>query len=190
MITFGSKFNRRYSIYFPLFDDNIVLEIFFNRNNPNVAFSLDKNTYNQIKDDDNICYNLYGDITNSSFSNFLVIENIKTTYLDIVNQFSDVKNEYKDRIQYLTNESIKVCRVNTKNGEFDSMLYMYGFTCADFLNEYLFLIAERQHIDNKLNKKIVRSYGLQLCYRDRRDEIVELSKLQNQQESEKLDDVL
>ena len=41
-------------------------------------------------------------------------------------------------------------------------LTIYGFTLNSFMSEFVFILAERQNIDNKLNKKMVRTSGIQI----------------------------
>jgi hypothetical protein len=103
---------------------------------------------------------------------FLDLRNYKSGNLDIYQQFNNIHNQFRDKIQYVTNETIKVSKVHTGNGDFKSSLYMYVFSFANYESEFLYFLAERQHIDTALNKKFVRTCALQLCSNDAYEDLL------------------
>jgi len=163
MITFGTRANRRYSSYIPFMNKHGIVDIFFDKNSPFIGINLEHEFYNRIKNNSNIKYTIYKDIKQSPFSKFLNIKSFSAKHLDVVNQFDNINEEYKNRVHYLSNESIKICKIKTRDGKYlDSMLHIYSFGMMSHENDYIYIIIERQHIDHILSKKIVRTYGIQI----------------------------
>ena len=42
-------------------------------------------------------------------------------------------------------------------------LNIYGFTLSSYINEFIFILTERQNIAKRFGKKIVRTSGLQIA---------------------------
>lgn len=174
MLTFGSKFNRSYGIYLPFRGQYTTTTVFFNKTNPLIGFVTDR-TVNQMCRNQEVKTQIYKDLKQSSFaSTFLDIKNMKTPNLDIRNQFCNVLPKHRQKIQYLGNETIKLAKVEAPNGKtFESCLYVYILGFSDYEGDFLYFLAERQHIDVSINKKLVRTSALQVstvdCLEDMRN---------------------
>jgi hypothetical protein len=61
------------------------------------------------------------------------------------------------------NETLNLSKIEIEDDKtlFDC-LNIYGFTLNSYQNEFIFLITERQNIVKKLNRKIVRTSGIQI----------------------------
>ncbi len=175
MITFGPKTNRRYSTYFNFLSKRYIVDIYFHKNSTYLGINIDHDCISQLRHQ-NALYNMYRDVNESSFSTFLSIKNLSTKNLSIINQFDDIKNEHKDKVQYLNNECVKVAQVVTHSGKkYDSLLYIYMLGMCDY-KDIIYIIYERQHIDQILNKKVVRSCAIQIATKERISEMVKTTK--------------
>ena len=83
--------------------------------------------------------------------------------MDISNQFDRIKDDYYSEVVFVLNESITVSKYVVEDKEYFSQVMFYGLTLSAYETEYLFLIAERQHILSKLKKKVVRTTAIQLA---------------------------
>ena len=170
MLTFGNKLNRQYSLYLPFMNDSCEISILFNKLTSFIGFNLDQKNYLDSRNG-LIKSTIFTDLSASAFAtSFLDIRNFHSKNLDIKNQFNNVLPEYKERIHYETNETCKLAKVQTPKGQLESCLYIYIFRLTDFGNDFLYCLAERQHIDVALDRKVVRTAALQLssneCYED------------------------
>lgn len=192
MLTLGNKLNRSYSIYLPFMEDHCEISILFNKTNSFIGFNLDQTHYVQSRNGDIKSF-LFPELTRSAFATtFLDLKDLRTKNLDIKQQFYNIKSEFKNRIHYETNETIKLTKVVTPKGDFDSTLYIYVFRFTDFGNNFLYTLVERQHIDIVLDKKIVRSAGIQLSSNEANEDLVTMVQSYNQQyiATESIDNVL
>ena len=181
MITFGNKLNRRYSLFFPFMDTHGILDVYFHKNSSFLGINLENRFFQYIKEHKS-WYHIYRDISKSQFcQTFLDIQNKTTEHLDIKNQFYDIQEHHKGKIQYLANETIKVSKVDIGGKSFTSFLYLYLFTIDSYEEEFVYLIAERQHIDIPLEKKIVRTCGVQVCTDQRLQELIKTYNFDNEQ---------
>ena len=147
-------------------DSYCEISLVFNKSNSFIGFNLDQCNYIKSRKNE-IRSSIYQDLSKSEFAtSFLDIRNFKSRNLDIRHQFHNILEEYHDQIHYETNETIKLSKVQTKKGKFESCLYIYVFRYTDFDNNFVYCLAERQHIDVILDKKIVRTSALQLCSND------------------------
>ncbi len=163
MFTLGSKLNRMYSIQLPFMKSTCQIDVAFNKSNSFIGFNLDQDHYIKSRRGE-LRSAIYQDLNKSEFAtSFLDIRNFKSKNLDIQQQFNNILPDYKDSIQYETNETIKLTKVQTKKGSFDGCLYIYIFRYIDFGDEFIYCLAERQHIDVVLDKKIVRTSAIQIC---------------------------
>ena len=179
MLTFGSKLNRSYTMYIPFMNDHIEVSILFNKSNTFIGFNTDQRIY-QMHRNNEVHSQIYKDLKESVFAaTFLDLRNFKSRNLDIRQQFNNVLPPFQDKIQYEANETIKVSKVKTNNGEFESILYIYVFSFLDYEKEFLFFLAERQHIDVSLDKKLVRTCGLQLCSNDAYEDLLQSVEYHN-----------
>jgi len=163
MLTFGTKLNRSYSLYLPFTGKYETVTVYFHKGNASLGFKPGHNLQEASKNN-LISINTYKDLKKSTFaSTFLDIKDFVSENLNIKNQFSNVLEPYKQKIQYLANESIKLSKFELEDGKvLENLLYIYSFTFTDYDNEFLFILAERQHIDTVLNKKFVRTSGIQI----------------------------
>lgn len=171
MFTLGNKLNRMYSIHIPFMNDHCEISLAFNKSNSFIGFNLDQTNYIKSRKNEIHC-KIYQDLSISAFAtSFLDIRNFKSRNLDIKQQFHNILPEYQNQIHYETNETIKLSKIRTKKGEFESCLYLYVFRYTDFDDQFIYCVAERQHIDVILDKKIVRTSALQLCSNDKYEDL-------------------
>lgn len=181
MLVLGSKLNRLYSLYLPFNGDFCEISIIFNKCNSFIGFNLDSKTYNMVRNDQ-IKSTIFQELGQSAFANtFLDLRDYRSKTLDIKQQFNNIQSQFKDKIHYETNETIKLSKVQIKEKTFESCLYIYVFKFIDFGNNFLFCLAERQHIDIAMNKKIVRTAGIQLCTNERFEELTEMVEVYNKE---------
>ncbi len=193
MLTLGNKLNRSYSLYLPFNGRSCEISILFNKNNSYLGFNIDHENHSAYKRGDITCY-LFPDITKSSIaSTFLDTRDMKNRTLDIKQQFHDIKREFKDRIQYECNETIKVSQVRINQNNLISGLYIYSFRFPDFGNDFVYVLAERQHIDVIMKKKIVRTAAVQLATNEVHEDLLDMIQQYNQQflnKEKSIDDVI
>lgn len=162
MLTLGSKLNRCYDIHLPFSGTYIDVGIFFNKTNTYIGFNTDRKIGNMIKEG-SVKTNIYKDLRQSSFaSNFLDIRDTRTPNLDVRCQFNNIQKPFKEKIHYVANETIKLAKIESANKKFESCLYVYVFGFSDYEGDFLYFLAERQHIDVPTNKKLVRTSALQI----------------------------
>jgi len=163
MLTFGPKLNRSYSLYLPFMKQEIEVSIMFHKSSTFVGFNTEQKIYNMVRENQVHSY-IYKELSESAFaSTFLELRDFRSNNLDIKLQFNNIQERFRGEIQYISNETVKVSKVKTKSGEFESSLYVYVFGFHDYGDNFLYFLAERQHIDCSLDRKVVRTYGLQLC---------------------------
>jgi hypothetical protein len=117
---------------------------------------------------------IYKNLEESVFATtFLELKSFTSKNLDIKYQFNDILPQFKNEVIYKSNETVKVSKVNTINGDFESNLYVYVFGFQSYGDDFLFFLAERQHIDVSLSKKISRGVGLMLSSKNRMDDFLQ-----------------
>jgi hypothetical protein len=160
----GKIFDRNFNIRFPFLDGNYDVGIFFNKYSSFLLFSVDGDFSTISRDRQNIKINMYKSLVLSKFcESFLILHNYKNENLDIINQFESIKAEYFHDINLSINESISLSKYEVDNKVLYDTLNVYGFLLSSYINEFIFIIAERQFIDKKINRKIVRTCGLQIA---------------------------
>jgi hypothetical protein len=166
MLTLGSKLNRLYSLYFPFMTGFCEISILFNKSNSFIGFNVDQTNYIKSRNNELKCY-IFNDLSKSAFAtSFLDIRNFRSKNLDIQQQFNNILPEYKDKIHYETNETCKLSKITTSKGVLESCLYTYVFRLTDYGNDFIYVLAERQHIDVAMDRKIVRTAAIQLSSND------------------------
>lgn len=179
MFVLGTKLNRLYTLYLPFMDSFCEISVIFNKSNSFIGFNLDQKNYVRSRNNEFRSI-IYQDLDKSEFAtSFLDIRNFKTRNLDIKMQFHNILPIYRDRVQYETNETIKLSKVQTKRGVYESCLYIYVFRYVDFGNNFLYCLAERQHIDIVLDKKIVRTGAIQLCSNEAFEDMAKIVETSN-----------
>ena len=159
----GKSFDRNYNLRLPFLSGFCDIGIFFNKRSTFLLFSLDQS----IKDVDigGVKVNMFKNIEASKFcETFLELHNFRKNTLDIVNQFKNIRPEYQHEISFILNETINLAKIeiDDERSVFDC-LNLYGFTITTFSTEFIFLLTERQNIVRNLNRKVVRSSGIQIA---------------------------
>jgi hypothetical protein len=164
MLSLGKSFNRNYNLRIPFFGGFYNIGIFFNDNSTFLLFSVNSD-FSESKHNlaDNIKVNMFKNIESSKFcETFLNLHNYQGVNLDIINQFKEIKPDFTTDISFLLNETIIVKKINVEDKVFYDQIYLYGFTLPSYSNEFIYLLAERHSISQKINKKIVRTSSLQI----------------------------
>ena len=163
----GRSFNRNYTIRLQFLDGFYNIGLFYNNKSSFLLFSVDPD-FTQSKSKDlkhGIKVNMFKNLESSKFcETFLNLHSYRSQSLDIINQFKEIKPDYTNDINYLFNESLILSKISTES---NSVLYdtlnLFCFTLTSYSNEFLFLVAERQNIISKLQKKVVRSSAIQIA---------------------------
>jgi len=164
-LTLGKSFNREYKIRLPLMDGFYDISLFYNNKSSFLLFGVDSDfSQSKSKELKSIKVNMFKNIESSKFcETFLNLHSYRSSSLDIVNQFKEIKPEYTLDINFLFNESLVMSKINIESSVFYDTLNLYCFTLSSNMNEFIFLIAERQNIITKLHKKVVRSSAIQIA---------------------------
>ena len=162
----GKSFNRQYTIRLPFLDGFYNIGLFYNNKSSFLLFSVDSDfslsKENELKHSTKI--SMFKNIESSKFcETFLNLHSYRSSSLDIINQFKEIKPEYTLDINFLFNETLTMSKIHFDNSIFYDNLNLYGFTLTAYMNEFIFLIAERQNIITKLKKKVVRSSAIQIA---------------------------
>ena len=159
----GKKFNRCYNIRLPFLDGYYDIGIYFDKRSSFLLFGVDK----EFSDSKNMVaakVSMFKNLESSKFcESFIKLHNFRKNTLDISNQFSGIKPEYTGEVSFILNESIRVSKIVDDQKTYYDQLSVYALTMNLHSNEFIFLIAERQHINQKLKKKIVRTTGVQIA---------------------------
>ena len=140
MFSFGPKLNRSYSMYIPFNEHYITVTIYFHKANTLLGFKPDNKIHDMSKEHI-VNLTIYKDLKQSLFATtFLDIKDYKSDNLDIRCQFSNILSQFKEKIQYISNESIKLSKVQTDNGTFDNLLFLYVFTFTDYSDDFVFIL--------------------------------------------------
>ena len=162
----GRSFNRNYTIRLPFLDGFYDVGLFYNNKSSFLLFGVDSD-FSQSKNKElkhSIKVNMFKNIESSKFAEtFLNLHSYRSTSLDIVNQFKEIKPDYTNDVNFLFNESLIMSKIIVDTSTFYDNLNIYCFTLTTFSNEFLFLVAERQNIISKLQKKVVRSSAIQIA---------------------------
>ena len=157
----GRSFDRSYSIRVPFLDGYYNITTFFHKSSNFLLFRVDPD-FKESKSNHGIKINMFKNLETSKFcETFIDLHNYRGDNLDISNQFNKIKDDYFDNISFTFNESIILAKHKINNKDVYSNVMFYGLTLSAYEKEYLFIIAERQHIILKLQKKIVRTTGVQ-----------------------------
>jgi hypothetical protein len=163
MLTLGNNFDRNYSMRIPMMDKNYDLSIFFNTKTSFMLFRVDPEL-DKMQNQTGMKIQMFKNLESSKFcEKYINLHDFKKNTLDIRNQFESVKPELRHEIMFLMNESITLSKTEVGDKTFYDTLTVYGMTLTELQNEFFFLIAERQNIIRHLNKKMVRTIGIQLA---------------------------
>jgi len=158
----GKSFDRRYDIRTKFLNGFYDISLFFNTKSTFLLFSLDQGV--RVSDEKPIKINMFKNLISSKFcETFIELHNFRKNTLDILNQFSKIKPEYEHEISFVFNETLTLSKVEVHDRTFYDCLNIYGFTMNSYINEFIFILTERQNISKSLGKKIVRTSGLQIA---------------------------
>jgi len=158
----GKSFDRNYNLRIPILNGFYDVGIFFNKKSTFLLFSVDPGI--RTTDSEGVKINMFKNLESSKFcETFLELHNFRKSTLDILNQFKCIKADYYHEVSFILNETLNLSKVDIDEDKtlFDC-LNIYGFTLNSYQNEFVFLITERQNIVKKLNRKIVRTSGIQI----------------------------
>jgi hypothetical protein len=161
----GKSFDRNYNLRLSFLNSHYDIGVFFNKKSTFLLFSVEPGLRESDLDGQGVKVNMFKNLESSKFcETFLELHNYRKSTLDIFNQFKAIKSEYYHEISFILNETINISRVEIYDDKtlFDC-LNIYGFTLNSYMNEFIFIITERQNIVKKLNRKIVRTSGIQIA---------------------------
>ena len=160
----GKSFDRSYSLKTRFLDGAYDITIFFDKKSPLVLFKVNPNFYySSSMLDHSIKISMYKTLEGSKFcETFLELNTYRNNNLDIKSQFQKIKYNHIEDINVILNETINLRKLILGNKSIFDSLKLFGLTLSLYQNEFFFLIAERQKVSKSLNKKIVRSCGLQI----------------------------
>lgn len=157
----GKQFDRNYNLRIPFLRGFYDVGIFYNRKSTFLLFSVEQGLRGY---GGGAKINMFKNLEASKFcETFLELHNYRKSTLDILNQFKCVKPEYHHEVSFIFNESIVLSKVEVFDRELFDCLNIYGFTLNSYVNEFVFILTERQNIVKQFNKKIVRTSGLQIA---------------------------
>ena len=158
----GKSFDRSYNMRIPFLQSYYDISLFFNKKSTFLLFNVE----NGLKEDEShgIKINMFKSLESSKFcETFLELHNFRKSTLDILNQFKSIKPEYFHEVSFILNETLLLSKVEVDDKTLFECLNIYGFTLNSYLNEFVYIITERQNIVRKLNRKIVRTSGIQIA---------------------------
>jgi hypothetical protein len=157
----GKQFDRNYNIRIPFLRGFYDIGIFYNKKSTFLLFSVEQGLRGF---GEGAKVNMFKNLESSKFcETFIELHNYRKSTLDILNQFKCIKPEYYHEVSFLINESIVLSKVEINDRELYDCLNIYGFTLNSYMNEFIFLLTERQNIVRKFSRKIVRTSGLQIA---------------------------
>jgi hypothetical protein len=158
----GKSFDRNYNLRLPFLNGFYNIGVFLNKKSTFLLFSVDSEV--KSNETEGIKINMFKNLESSKFcETFLELHNFRKNTLDILNQFKCIRPEYYHEVSFIMNETLNFAKIEVDEDRtlFDC-LNIYGFTLNSYQNEFIFLITERQNIVKKLNRKIVRTSGIQI----------------------------
>jgi len=162
-LTLGKSFDRNYTIRIPFLNGHYNIGVFFNKKSTFLLFRVDPDFSNDSLVEHSPKINMFKNLESSKFcETFINLHNYRKSTLDIVNQFENIKSEYHNDISFILNESITLSKLEINDRVFYDTLNLYGLTMNAHMREFIFLVAERQNIIRRLNKKIVRTTAVQI----------------------------
>jgi len=166
-LTLGKVFDRSYYLRIPFLDGSYNVGVFLTKKSPFLLFTISPDFSGESVHKRNVKVNMFKNLLSSKFcETFLILHDFRKDTLDIINQFEGVKPEYSDDVSFILNETITLSKIEVVDRVLFDTLIIYGFTLSAYMNEFVFLIAERQNIVRRLNRKIVRTTGIQISTTD------------------------
>ena len=162
-LTLGKSFDRNYNLRLSFLDGYYNVGIFFNKRSTFLLFKIEPDFSKVTIQKHCVKINMFKNLESSKFcETFINLHNYKKNTLDIINQFENIKPEYYHEISFIFNETLTLSKTKIDDKILYDTLTIYGFTLNSFMNEFIFILAERQNIDNRLRKKMVRTSGIQI----------------------------
>jgi hypothetical protein len=162
-LTLGKSFDRNYNLRIPFLDGYYDIGIYFNKKSTFLLFKVTPDFSTSDASKHGIKVNMFKNLESSKFcETCLMLHNYRKSSLDIINQFHNIKPEFYQDISFILNESITLAKIDVEDKTFFDLLNIYGFTLNSYNKEFVFLLTERQNIISRLNKKIVRTSGIQI----------------------------
>ncbi len=161
----GKALDRLYTLRLPFLDGFYNVGVFFNKRSTFLLFKIDSYFPPNKEVGKSTKITMFKNLESSKFTEtFLDLHSYRSSNLDILNQFQDIRAEYHIDCNIMLNETISVAKIDIGDGRhlFDTMT-VYGLTLTSYSNEFVFLIAERQNIIRKLKKKVVRTTAIQIA---------------------------
>jgi len=157
----GKQFDRNYNMRIPFQRGFYDIGIFYNKQSTFLLFSVEQTGRG---DGAAAKVNMFKNLESSKFcETFLELHNYRKNTLDIINQFKCVRPEYYQDVSFIFNETINLAKIEIDDRVLFDCLNIYGFTLNSYVNEFVFLLTERQSISKRFGKKIVRTSGLQIA---------------------------
>jgi len=159
----GKSFNRSYNMRIPILDGFYNIGIFFDKKSTFLLFRVDPD-FSDSKFKHNVKINMFKNLESSKFcETFIQLHNYRKNTLDISNQFEKIKDDYTHDVSFVLNETIVLSKLELFDKDIYDTLNIYGFTLNSYIDEFIFIITERHNVLKRLNKKIVRTSGLQIA---------------------------
>lgn len=162
-LTLGKLFDRNYNLRISFLDGFYDIGVFFNRKSDFILFSTQP-SFSSQSGNISTKINMFKNLEASTFCDtFLKLYTFKNNNLDIFNQFHNIKDEFQEDIIFTFNEAITLGKVKVQDRELYDTITVYGFTMVSAVDEFLFIIAERQNIKPQFGKKKVRTSAMQIA---------------------------
>jgi hypothetical protein len=161
----GSRFNRNYTLRVPFIDGYYNIGIYYDKKSTFLLFKVDPDFSENSEYKHSVKINMFKNLEASKFcETFVELHNFRKNTLDISNQFNKIRPEYTDDVSFVFNESVILAKIEIEdNREVYDCLNIYGLTINQVMDEFIFIITERQNIIKRLGKKIVRTSGIQIA---------------------------
>ena len=159
----GKSFNRSYNLRISILDGFYNIGIYFDKKSTFLLFRLDPD-FSDSTFKHNVKINMFKNLESSKFcETFIKLHNYRKNTLDISNQFEKIKDEYTHDVSFILNETIILSKLELHDKDVFDTLNIYGFTLNSYIDEFVFILTERHSIMRRLEKKIVRTSGVQIA---------------------------
>ena len=163
-LTLGKTFDRKYDIRVPFIAGYYNISVFFSKKSSFVLFGIEPDFSRDNEQKYGIKINMFKNLISSRFAEvFLDLHTYNKNNLDIINQFNRVKVGSEGEVSPIFNETITLMKSNINGKDVYDTITLYGFTMTCYPSDFIYVLAERQNIIRKLNKKIVRTTSLQIA---------------------------
>ncbi len=160
-LSLGKSFNRNYNLRIPFSNSFYDIGVFFDKKTSFLLFSV--SSASKIKNDF-VKINMFKNLESSKFcETYLELHQYRGKNLDIINQVKCIRSEQSGECHQFLNENLNLAKIAHEDKYFYDSLNIYGYTINGYESNFIFLVAERQHIVSKINKKIVRTTGMQIA---------------------------